>query len=294
MKVRRVEKTVFSEKEEEGVGEGTRKSIGRKELTDLDPFLKFEEFWVSKPSGYPDHPHRGYEMVTYMYEGISVHEDFCGNVEEMKPGDLQWTTAGQGLVHSRMPISEEPVVGIQLWINLPRHLKMMEPVTQDLTEEQVPKPSQGGVTVAVLSGEALGEKSKVFTRTPTLFLDFRLQVGALHVQPVPSGWTTIIYTFSGSIHVGPNEEQHKVEPHHTVVFGDGDCVKVENKGSEVSHFVLVAGEPIKEPVVQHGLFVMNTEEEIIQAITDYQTGCNGFERAINWRSKTQNCLQEAL
>uniref|UniRef100_A0A8D3DNL6 Pirin n=1 Tax=Scophthalmus maximus TaxID=52904 RepID=A0A8D3DNL6_SCOMX len=290
MNVRKVEKTVVSVEQAEGVGARVRRSIGRKELRNLDPFLMLDEFRVSKPSGFPDHPHRGFETVsvTYVIEGITAHEDFCGHSGRLKPGDLQWMTAGRGVVHAEMPVSEEPVVGLQLWVNLPRRDKMVEPAYQELKGSEIPKPSQGGVTVAVISGEALGAKSKVYTRTPTMYLDFRLQSGALHVQPVPSGWTTFIYTLSGSIHVGPDQEQQAVEPHHTVVFGDGDCVKVENKGSEVSHFVLIAGEPLKEPVVQHGPFVMTTEEEITQAVKDYQSGSNGFERARNWRSKIRD------
>ncbi|XP_033958727.1 pirin isoform X2 [Pseudochaenichthys georgianus] len=263
MDVRRVEKTVLSVEQSEGVGARVRRSIGRKELRNLDPFLMLDEFRVSKPAGFPDHPHRGFET---------------------------WMTAGRGVVHAEMPVSEEPVVGLQLWVNLPSRDKMVEPAYQELKGSQIPKRSKRGVTVAVISGEALGAKSKVNTRTPTLYLDFKMQTDALHVQPVPSGWTTFIYTLSGSIHVGPDEEQQKVEPHHTIVFADGDCVKVQNKGSEVSHFVLIAGEPIKEPVVQHGPFVMTTEEEITQAIKDYQTGRNGFERAVNWRSKIRDAF----
>ncbi|XP_034412871.1 pirin isoform X2 [Cyclopterus lumpus] len=273
MHVRKVERTVLSVEQSEGVGARVRRSIGRKELRNLDPFLMLDEFRVSKPAGFPDHPHRGFETVTYVLEGITAHEDFCGHSGQLKAGDLQWMTAGRGVVHAEMPVSEEPVVGLQLWVNLPSRDKMVEPAYQELKGSEIPKPSQGGVTVAVISGEALGAKSKVYTRTPTLYLDFRLQTDSRHVQPVPSG---------------PDEEQQKAEPHHTVVLGDGDCVKVENKGSEVSHFVLIAGEPIKEPVVQRGPFVMTTEEEIRQAISDYQTGRNGFERAINWRSKIRD------
>ncbi|XP_042267573.1 pirin isoform X2 [Thunnus albacares] len=275
MNMRRVARIVLSVGQAEGVGAHVRRSIGRKELRNLDPFLMLDEFRVSKPSGFPDHPHRGFETVTYVLEGMTAHEDFCGHSGQLKPGDLQWMTAGRGVVHAEMPVSEEPVVGLQLWVNLPRRDKMVEPAYQELRSSEIPKPSQGGVTVAVISGEALGVKSRVFTRTPTLYLDFRLQAGAQYVQPVPSG---------------PDQEQQKVEPHHTVVFGDGDCVKVENKDFEVSHFVLIAGEPIKEPVVQHGPFVMTTEEEIRQTIKDYQTGRNGFERAINWRSKIRDSV----
>ncbi|XP_061608725.1 pirin isoform X8 [Phyllopteryx taeniolatus] len=254
MNVRKVEKTVLSVEQGEGVGARVRRSIGRKE-------------------------------VTYVLEGVVAHEDFCGHSGRLQPGDLQWMTAGRGVVHAEMPMSEEPLVGLQLWVNLSRQNKMVEPAYQELRSSEIPKPTQGGVTVAVISGEALGAKAKVFTRTSTMYLDFALRTGAQHVQPVPSGWTAFIYTLSGTIDVGPDEEQQKVEPHHTVVFGDGDCVRFENKGYDISHFVLIAGEPINEPVVKHGPFVMNTQEEISQAISDYRNAQNGFERALNWRSK---------
>ncbi|XP_071186886.1 pirin isoform X2 [Salvelinus alpinus] len=270
MRIRRVVKTVLSVEQVEGVGAHVRRSIGRKELINLDPFLMLDEFKVKKPSGFPDHPHRGFETVTYVLKGVSAHEDFCGHSGLLKPGDLQWMTAGRGVVHAEMPVSEEPVQGLQLWVNLRREDKMVEPQYQELKDSQVPKPSREGVTVAVISGQALGVQSKIFTRTPTMYLDFKLDGGAKHVQPVPSG---------------PDAEQQKVEPHHTIVFDDGDCIAVENQTSEVSHFVLIAGQPINEPVVQHGPFVMNTEEEINQAVTDYRTGTNGFERTKAWRSK---------
>uniref|UniRef100_A0A3P8UH78 Pirin n=1 Tax=Amphiprion percula TaxID=161767 RepID=A0A3P8UH78_AMPPE len=289
MNVRKVERTVLSVEQGEGVGARVRRSIGRKELRNLDPFLMLDEFRVSKPAGFPDHPHRGFETVTYVLQGITAHEDFCGHSGRLKPGDLQWMTAGRGVVHAEMPVSEEPVVGLQLWVNLPRRDKMVEPAYQELKGSEIPKPSQGGVTVAVISGEALGAKSKVFTRTPTVYLDFRLQAGAQHVQTVPIGRKTSIYSLFHFSNMN-YQEQQQIEPHHTVVFGDGDCVKAENKGSEVSHFVLIAGEPINEPVVQQGPFVMTTEEEIRQAIKDYETGRNGFERALNWRSKIRDSV----
>uniref|UniRef100_A0A087YFU4 Pirin n=3 Tax=Poecilia TaxID=8080 RepID=A0A087YFU4_POEFO len=288
MIVRKLLKTVLSVEQAEGAGALVRRSIGRKELRNLDPFLLLDEFKVAKPAGFPDHPHRGFETVTYVLGGITAHEDFCGHSGRLTTGDLQWMTAGRGVVHAEMPVSEEPVVGLQLWVNLRKQEKMIEPAYQELKSSEIPKRSQGGITVAVISGEALGAKSKVYTRTPTLYLDFKLQAGAMHVQPVPSGWTTFIYTLSGTIHVGPDQEQQPVESHHTVVFGDGDCVRFENKCSEVSHFVLIAGEPINEPVVQQGPFVMNTQEEIQQAIMDFQSGTNGFERAKNWRSKIRD------
>ncbi|XP_060767252.1 pirin isoform X2 [Neoarius graeffei] len=258
MKIRKVSKVVLSVEQSEGVGARVRRSIGRKELRNLDPFLMLDEFCVRKPAGFPDHPHRGFET---------------------------WMTAGRGVVHAEMPVSDEPMRGLQLWVNLRKADKMVEPQYQELKSRQVPKPSKDGVTVAVISGESLGMKSKIYSRTPMVYLDIRLSEGANHVQLIPLGWTAFIYTLSGIVHTGPEDDQKKVEPHHTVVFEDGDCIKVENKTVEEACFVLIAGEPVKEPVVQYGPFVMNSEEEIEQTITDYRTCTNGFERAKHWQSK---------
>ncbi|KAL4656894.1 pirin [Arapaima gigas] len=288
MRIRSVSKTVLSVEQSEGVGAQVRRSIGRKELRNLDPFLLLDEFKVSKPAGFPDHPHSGFETVTYLLQGSCAHEDFCGHSGILKPGDLQWMTAGRGVVHAEMPVSDEPMHGLQLWVNLRAADKMVEPQYQELKNADVPKPSQDGVMVAVISGEALGVKSKIYTRTPTTYLDFKLNPGTVHLQPVPLGWTAFIYTLSGCLHVGPDDNQTQIEAHHTVVLEDGDCVKLENKGSEVSHFVLIAGQPINEPIVQYGPFVMNTEEEVNQVISAFSSGTNGFERAKSWRSKIRD------
>ncbi|KAG9334430.1 hypothetical protein JZ751_007687, partial [Albula glossodonta] len=183
-------------------------------------------------------------QVTYLLQGCLAHEDFCGHSGTLKPGDLQ-----------------EPLHGLQLWVNLRRAEKMVEPRYQELKSREVPKPRRDGVTVAVISGEALGVKVNIGC------LVVPASPGRSHGDwPVCRGWTTIIYTLSGAVHVGPDNDQRRVEPHHTVVFNDGDRVKAENKASKESHFVLIAGEPVNEPVVHHGPFVMNTEEEIDQAI----------------------------
>uniref|UniRef100_A0A8C8SJE2 Pirin n=1 Tax=Pelusios castaneus TaxID=367368 RepID=A0A8C8SJE2_9SAUR len=259
------------------------------QLKNLDPFLLLDEFKGGKPAGFPDHPHRGFETVTYLLDGGSMaHEDFCGHAGKLDPGDLQWMTAGRGIVHAEMLCSEEPAHALQLWVNLKSSEKMVEPQYQELKNKDIPKPSKNGVTVSVISGEALGVKSKVFTRTPTLYLDFKLDKGAKHIQPVPKGWTSFIYTLSGNLYVGSNDAQQKIEPHHTAMLDDGDCVQLENKDPERNHFVLIAGEPIKESVVQYGPFVMNTQEEIKQAIDDYKNAKAGFERAATWKSKIGN------
>ncbi|XP_036768819.2 pirin isoform X1 [Manis pentadactyla] len=350
---KKVTLSVLSREQSEGVGARVRRSIGRPELKNLDPFLLFDEFKGGRPGGFPDHPHRGFETVSYLLEGGSMaHEDFCGHIGQMNPGDLQWMTAGRGIVHAEMPCSEEPAHGLQLWVNLRSSEKMVEPQYQELKSQEIPKPSQDGVTVAVISGEALGVKSKIYTRTPTLYLDFKLDQGAKHSQPIPkelrfvmdavchqimffyflqtyihkgqgtgcknydtalqwkagfpedesflyvltwtamqtqaSRWTSFIYTICGNVHIGPDDAQQKIEPHHTAVLGEGNSVQVENKDPERSHFVLIAGEPLKEPVVQHGPFVMNTNEEISQAILDFRNAKNGFERAKTWKSKIGN------
>nr|XP_038955819.1 pirin isoform X2 [Rattus norvegicus] len=132
------------------------------------------------------------------------------------------------------------------------------------------------------------ETSKVYTRTPTLYLDFKLDQGAKHSQPIPKGWTSFIYTISGDVYIGPDDAQQKIEPHRTAVLGEGDTVQLENKDPKRSHFVLIAGEPLREPVVQHGPFVMNTNEEISEAILDFRNAKNGFEGAKTWKSKIGN------
>ncbi|XP_067287469.1 pirin [Pseudorasbora parva] len=283
--IRRVSKVILSVEQSEGVGARVRRSIGRNGLNYLDPFLMLDEFCVSKPAGFPDHPHRGFETVTYLLSGVTAHEDSCGHSGRLEPGDLQWMTAGRGVIHAEMPVSDGKIHGLQLWVNLKSADKMVEPQYQELKSKEICKPRKDGVTVHVISGEALGVKSKVYTRTPTIYLDFMLKEGAKHVQPVPKGWTAFIYTLAGSLCTGPDDDLRTIEPHHTVVLEDGECVRVENKAAEESHFVLIAGEPINEPVVQHGPFVMNTQEEIDQTISDFRTGANGFEKAKVWRSK---------
>ncbi|XP_007174299.2 pirin isoform X6 [Balaenoptera acutorostrata] len=230
---KKVTLSLLSREQSEGVGARVRRSIGRPELKHLDPFLLFDEFKGGRPGGFPDHPHRGFETVSYLLEGGSMaHEDFCGHTGQLNPGDLQWMTAGRGIVHAEMPCSEEPVHGLQLWVNLRSPQKMVEPRYQELKSNEIPKPSKEGVTVAVISGEALGVKGGQASFIPYL-------------------------------------EMCILDP-------------------ERSHFVLIAGEPLREPVVQHGPFVMNTDEEISQAILDFRNAKNGFERAKTWKSKIGN------
>ncbi|KAJ3022586.1 hypothetical protein HKX48_005772 [Thoreauomyces humboldtii] len=279
-----VAKVVHSNEQAEGQGARVRRSIGSAELRNLDPFLMLDEFTVGKPAGFPDHPHRGFETVTYMLQGEVTHEDFVGHKGSIGPGDLQWMTAGRGILHAEMPTSDEPAHGLQLWVNLPAKDKMSQPRYQELLNKDVPRAesSDKGAVVKVIAGTSYGVNAAVHTHTPILYLDVRLSAGKQFDQLVPENWTAFVYTLSGKVEVG--SDLVDVPPHATVVLSQsGDTLKVLAK--EDAHFVVVGGQKINEPIAQHGPFVMNTRDEIMQAFMDYETGKNGFEGAKKWASE---------
>lgn len=310
-----IAKKIESVKQGEGEGAVVRRSIGRPELKNLDPFLMLDEFYVSRPAGFPDHPHRGQETVTYMLDGKFRHEDFAGHVGEIGPGDLQWMTAGRGIVHCEMPLGEGEGHGLQLWVNLAHKDKMVEPAYQELLAKDIPKVSANGVTVSVIAGSAFGTTSPVYTRTPTTYLHFRMAPGSVLTQALPAQWNGFVYTLKGEGQFGlpavppeaaaaevssdgttsPANLSHLVgdgklgthtKAHHTLVLSaareqDGMVVVAGSAGCD---FVLIAGQPIGEPTVQYGPFVMNTQDEIAKTFEDYRSGKNGFERAPHWQS----------
>lgn len=280
---RSVVKKLLSKEQPEGDGALVRRSIGRPELKQLDPFLLLDEFSVTAPAGFPDHPHRGFETVTYMLEGAFTHQDFAGHKGTIRPGDLQWMTAGRGIVHCEMPAKRGTQHGLQLWVNLSSKDKMIEPNYQELEDKDVPKVQRDGISVSVIAGEAMGIKSPVYTRTPTMYLDFQLEPGAVLHQAIPEGWNAFAYILEGESSFG-SPDVPAIGAHHTVQLGMGDGVSVWNKSKGLCRFVLIGGEPLNEPVVQYGPFVMNTKEQVMQAIQDYQKGRNGFERASGWQS----------
>lgn len=238
---------------------------------------------------FPDHPHRGFETVSYVLEGAVKHEDFKGNKGIIGPGDLQWMTAGRGIVHCEMPQDyngSKRHRGLQLWVNLPKQYKMTEPKYQELRDDQIPKKSNNGVHVKIIAGEAMGVKSPVYTLTPTSYLDFKLDKNAQFTQPIPNDWNAFAFVLEGAGVFG-TDKQVEVKAHHTVVFSKGDSITFRNNKDEQLHMVLIFGKPLNEPVVQHGPFVMNTQEEIQQAFIDYQTGKNGFENANTWMSEVK-------
>lgn len=266
-----VAKVVIAREQSEGVGARVRRSIGRPELQNLDPFLLLDEFHVSKPAGFPDHPHRGQQTVTYMLEGAFKHEDNKGHSGTIGVGDLQWMTAGRGIVHSEMPATDNVNVGLQLWVNLAAKDKMTKPEYQELLAEDVPlaKSPDGNIEVKVIAGKCYDVESKVFTQTPTIYWDVKvLSSGGTFEEIIPDGYNTFMYVLEGQVRSGKKDI---VGEHGSCfVFGKGESVRVESDGE--ARFVVLAGQPLNEPVVQHGPFVMNSNQEIMQAIRDYQAG----------------------
>ncbi|XP_010241770.1 PREDICTED: pirin-like protein [Nelumbo nucifera] len=281
---RLVVRKVLAKPQREGDGAVVRRSIGRMELKQLDPFLMLDEFSVSAPAGFPDHPHRGFETVTYMLQGAFTHQDFAGHKGTIRTGDVQWMTAGRGIIHSEMPVGEGSQKGLQLWINLSSKDKMIEPRYQELVKEDIKRAEKDGVEVRVIAGESMGVKSPVYTRTPTMYLDFTLKPGAHMKQSIPESWNSFVYVIEGEGVFG-SLNSSPASAHHVLVLGPGDVINVWNKSANPLRFVLIGGQPINEPVVQYGPFVMNTQDEIDQTIEDYHFCKNGFENAKHWKSQ---------
>ncbi|CAE6076749.1 unnamed protein product [Arabidopsis arenosa] len=276
---RLVIKKVLAKLQKEGEGAVVRNGITEIDQKLLDPFVLLVEFSFSLSAGFPDHPHRGFESVTYMLQGGIIHKDPKGHKGTIQAGDVQWMTAGRGIIHSEFP-EEEVNTGLQLWINLPSTDKMIEPKYKELSSSDIPRAEENGVEVKVIAGDSMGIKSPVYTRTPTMFLDFTLKPGSQTHQDVPESWTAFAYIIEGDEGVFGCLKSSAISAHHVVVFGPGDLVSVWNKStSRLLRFLLIAGEPIGEPVVQCGPFVMNSQAEIDMAFDDYQNAKNGFEMA---------------
>eukprot|EP01018_Ginkgo_biloba_P006301 Gb_11626 [translate_table: standard] len=284
-KARVVVRKIMARQQPEGDGALVRRSIGRPELKYFDPFLLLDEFSVSPPAGFTDHPHRGFETVTYMLEGAFTHQDFAGHKGTIKAGDVQWMTAGRGIIHCEMPAMKGVQKGLQLWINLSSKDKMIEPRYQELESKDIPKVEKDGVMATVIAGEALGVKSPVYTRTPTMYIDFTLKGGAVVKQEIPEDWNAFVYVLEGEGIFEGEGEAHAIGAHHTVVLGKGKEVRVWNKSGRACRFVLIGGQPLNEEVVQYGPFVMNSKAEIRQTIQDYHLCTNGFEMANDWHSQ---------
>jgi hypothetical protein len=267
----------------EGAGFLVHRPFPTSELDQVDPFLLLDEMGPSQlapgeAKGAPDHPHRGFETVTYMLSGRMEHRDSHGNAGALGPGDVQWMTAGSGVVHSEMPAAEFArsggrMHGFQLWVNLPRRDKMMTPRYQEVPAASIPaaKSGDGKVTVRVLAGEALGARAVIDTRTPILYLDATLEPGGRLVQPVPREFNAFAYVVEGSGVFG--DDARPATDEQLVLFGkDGDDVALEATGARVLRVLLIAGQPLEEPVARYGPFVMNTRSEVLLAFEDFKSG----------------------
>jgi quercetin 2,3-dioxygenase len=276
----------------EGAGFLVRRPFPKSSFSDFDPFLLLDELGPvnlkpGQAKGAPDHPHRGFETVSYLLDGRLEHKDSAGHAGLLQPGDVQWMTAGAGVVHSEMPEAEFTrtggrLHGIQLWVNLPQQDKMIPPRYQEIPGDRIPvaQTDDGSVTVRVIAGEALGAKAVIETRTPIIYLHITLQPGATITQPVSKEYNAFAYILDGSGLFGT--EQERGDDGQMVIFAqDGDEVAIANP-VDAQHpldLLLIAGVPINEPVVRYGPFVMNTEAEIIQAIDDYRHGRMGHIHA---------------
>jgi redox-sensitive bicupin YhaK (pirin superfamily) len=291
---RKIAKSFLAVEQSEGAGARVRRSVGTPKLRNFSPFLMLDHFAIPPGAGFPDHPHRGQETITYLLSGAVDHEDFAGNKGTIEAGDLQFMTAGRGIVHAEMPQQNSDGsanVGMQLWVDLPKELKSCEPRYRDLRANEIPEATtdDGKVRVKVISGKAYGTESlKELAYTPVWLLDFTVQPGGTVKQSLPKGWNAFAYLLNGTTIFSTGGESRPIEQYHNVVFeSDGDSIEasVEEGAEKESRFILVAGMPLDQPIVQYGPFVVTSREEVMQAMQDYQTHSNGFERAHNWESE---------
>ena len=274
----RITRTVRGMPASDGAGVKLTRVIGSPQLPDLDPFLLLDEFGTDRPedylAGFPEHPHRGFETVTYMLDGRMRHKDNHGNEGVLVPGSVQWMTAGRGLVHSEMPEQEEGRMrGFQLWVNLPGREKMTAPRYQEFAPDRIPQVEVApGVSVKVIAGEVDGVVGPIAQpATEPLYLDIALQPGASWGYTLPAGHNVFAYGYEGEVAVGEGDDARALPGQTLAVLGGGDRLALR-AGDTGARLILVAGRPLREPVARHGPFVMNTRQELMQAFVDFQEG----------------------
>jgi redox-sensitive bicupin YhaK (pirin superfamily) len=281
MAAREVQRIVHSQRQREGGGFIVRRPFPTAGLDHIDPFLLLDEmgpadYGPGEAVGAPDHPHRGFETVTYMLEGEFEHEDSAGNRGTIAAGDVQWMTAGDGVVHSEMPagwIKERGgrVHGFQIWVNLPARDKRVAPRYQDVRAASMPtwRSDDGRATVKVIAGNAFGVAGAAQTRIPITYLDVRLEKGADVVLEVPNNQTALVYVFGGAMQIGT--QARAAADGDMALLSQGDEVRLQAT-KEGARALVLGGQPLREPVARYGPFVMNTREEIYEAFTDFQSG----------------------
>jgi quercetin 2,3-dioxygenase len=279
---RLMERVIPSLPTSDGAGVKLRRSLGSRPGLAVDPFLMLDEFFSDDPddylAGFPSHPHRGFETVTYMLDGHLRHEDHLGNRGDLGPGGVQWMTAGRGIVHSEMPQQTEGRMrGFQLWINLPAAEKMKPAGYRDIPAGDIPVVElPGGGEVRIIAGGFADRAGPVNGRgarlsTDPLYLDVRLPAGAAFGAPLTPGHSAFLYAYEGSAKVGPGGQERDLPHRAAGVLSDGTDLRVQ-AGRDGVRFLLLAARPLREPVVQYGPFVMNTRQEIEQALADYREG----------------------
>jgi redox-sensitive bicupin YhaK (pirin superfamily) len=284
MTARGVESIVPTHRLLEGGGFPVRRPAALGRLT--DPFLLLDEMgpvdWPpGEAIGAPAHPHRGFETVTYILQGRMCHEDSGGNSGVMGPGDVQWMTAGRGVVHSELPHPEflksgGVMHGFQIWVNLPAEKKMMEPRYQDVPADEIPvaESDDGLVRAVVVAGECLGVSAIIETVIPITYLHVSMLPGGSLKQTLPNELNGLVYCFGGAVKVGAEDGMELVEDGEMAILTEGDEVtfSISEDAEEGAELLLLAGEPLDEPIARYGPFVMNTEEELHQAFVDFQSG----------------------
>lgn len=277
-KAREVTQLVPAQRAMDGAGVRIGRSLGTRALSVHDPFLLLDEFKSDDANdyiaGFPPHPHRGFETVTYMLAGSIEHKDSRGNTGRLGPGDVQWMTAARGIVHSEMPKQHDGLMwGFQLWVNLPAAEKMNDPAYQDIASAEIPEVElDGGGAVRVIAGRFRDVSGPIqIGSTEPVYLDLRLQPGEVVEVGVPAGHNALAYAYEGSLFTGPEGATQPLRTSTLAVLDDGDHVRIEAR-SQPGRALLLAGRPIGEPVARHGPFVMNTVEELEQAFLDYRSG----------------------
>lgn len=276
MNTRELRQIVNGNQVSDGAGVQLKRIIGSPQLNMLDPFLLFDAFGSDEPqeylAGFPPHPHRGFETVTYMLAGKMRHEDSAGNSGVIESGGVQWMTAGRGIIHSEMPEQEEGLLaGFQLWVNLPADEKMRAPRYQERTAAEIPVESRhNGTQIKVVAGHT-DEGTQGVIDNPfvkPLYLHVELPAGVEFQQAVPESDNSFIYVMNGQLSIG--DKQRPLNDGQLGVLERGDTVRL--RAAEASEFLLVSGQPLNEPVARGGPFVMNTREQVEQAFSDYREG----------------------
>jgi redox-sensitive bicupin YhaK (pirin superfamily) len=272
---RRVERLVQGMPTSDGAGVRLTRVLTQHLQRRLDPFLMLDAFRNENPDdyigGFPDHPHRGFETVTYMIAGRMRHHDSVGNEGLLGPGGAQWMTTGSGLIHSELPEQEEGLMeGFQLWLNLPARNKMIAPSYRDIPPEAIPEfTDASGVRVRIIAGESHGVAGAVQRPdTEPLYLDVHLPAGTRFTQAIPAGHNAFTYTYRGSVDIAGSA----VPDRHMAILANDGAGEVTVEAAVDSRLLIVAGQPLREPIAQLGPFVMNTGEELQQTLRDYQSG----------------------